>query len=162
VVNAVLLGAPFLQAKSRTSSPRTMTISPDPPRWPYFDSSDKRVSNKQPLGLDTFAGESTALARTPGPQIESPMSTGQSDAMFVFPPAQGNAGEFKNHLGVAYLRAALAREGMATEQYLNEKPGTIDSVATDILRRKCPIVGFTVYDSNGRLCIALAQSIKRR
>ena len=60
------------------------------------------------------------------------MSTGRSDVLFVFPPAPGNAGAFKNHLGVAYLRAALAREGMATVQYLNGNPGTIDAVAADI------------------------------
>ena len=90
------------------------------------------------------------------------MSMGRSDVVFVFPPAPGNAGAFKNHLGVAYLRAALARDGLATAQYLNQNPGTIDSVAADILRHKSPIVGFTVYDSNARLCIALAQSIKRR
>ncbi|MGC0777218.1 MAG: cobalamin-dependent protein, partial [Candidatus Acidiferrum sp.] len=90
------------------------------------------------------------------------MSTGRSDVLFVFPPAPGNAGAFKNHLGVAYLRAALARDGLATAQYLNGNPGTIDSVAADILQRKYPIVGFTVYDSNARLCIALAQSIKRQ
>jgi radical SAM superfamily enzyme YgiQ (UPF0313 family) len=90
------------------------------------------------------------------------MTTGRSDVLFVFPPASGNAGAFKNHLGVAYLRAALARDGLATAQYLNRNPGTIDSVAADILRRKSPIVGFTVYDSNARLSIALAQSIKRR
>lgn len=90
------------------------------------------------------------------------MSTGRSDVLFVFPPAPGNAGAFKNHLGVAYLRAALARDGLATAQYLNRNPGTIDSVAADILRRKSPIVGFTVYDSNARLSLALAQSIKGR
>jgi len=90
------------------------------------------------------------------------MSTSRSDVLFVFPPAPGNAGSFKNHLGVAYLRAALARDGMATAQYLNANPGTIDSVAADILQYNSPIVGFTVYDSNAGLCIALAQSIKRR
>ncbi len=90
------------------------------------------------------------------------MSTGTCDVLFVFPPAPGNAGAFKNHLGVAYLRAALARDGMATAQYVNPNPGTIDSVATDILRRKSPAVGFTVYDSNARLSLALAESIKQQ
>jgi anaerobic magnesium-protoporphyrin IX monomethyl ester cyclase len=90
------------------------------------------------------------------------MSAGKSDVLFVFPPAPGNPGAFKNHLGAAYLRAALARDGMATAQYLDRNPGTIDSVAADILRRKSPIVGFTVYDSNARLSIALAQSIKHQ
>lgn len=90
------------------------------------------------------------------------MSTGRSDVVFVFPPAPGNAGAFRNHLGVAYLRAALARDGMATTQYLNVNPGTIDLVAADILRRESPIVGFTVYDANARLSIALAQIIKQQ
>jgi radical SAM superfamily enzyme YgiQ (UPF0313 family) len=87
------------------------------------------------------------------------MTTG-SEVVFVFPPGPGNAGAFKNHLGAAYVRAALAREGMTTAQYLNASPGTIDQVATDIVEQKCPIVGFTVYDSNARLCLALSQSIK--
>ena len=84
----------------------------------------------------------------------------KNDILFVFPPAPGNIGAFECHLGVAYVRAALAREGMATAQYLSRCPGTIDAVAADIIGQKCPIVGFTVYDANARLCIALAQSIK--
>lgn len=90
------------------------------------------------------------------------MSTGHSDVLFVFSPAPGNAGAFKSHLGVAYLRAALAREGIATAQYLSGNPGTVNAVAADIIGQKCPIVGFTAYDANARLCIAIAQSIKRR
>lgn len=90
------------------------------------------------------------------------MNIGKSDILFVFPPAPGNVGAFRNHLGAAYLRAALAREGMATAQYLNARPGTIDAVAQDIIRQKCPIVGFTVYDANAPLSIAIAQCIKRR
>ena len=90
------------------------------------------------------------------------MGKAQSDILFVFPPAPGNPAAFRNHLGAAYLRAALARDGIATAQYLNESPGTIDSVAAAIIRWKCPVVGFTVYDTNARLSIALAQSIKRK
>src|SRR5271169_2026477 len=90
------------------------------------------------------------------------MSKGTSDVLFVFPPGSGNVGAFKNHLGVAYLRAALARQGMSTAQYLSANPGTVDAVAADIIRRKCSIVGFTVYDSNVRLCISIAQSIKQQ
>lgn len=90
------------------------------------------------------------------------MSIGKNDVLFVFPPAPRNAAAFKNHLGVAYLRAALAREGMATVQYLNSNPGPIDAVARDIIQQKCPIVGFTVYDTNAPLCISIAQSIKRQ
>jgi len=102
------------------------------------------------------------VGKDAGPQIELSMATDRSDVLFVFPPATGNAGAFKNHLGAAYILAALAKDGMATAQYLNPNPGTIDSVAADILRRKSPLVGFTVFDSNARLSVALAQSIKRR
>jgi radical SAM superfamily enzyme YgiQ (UPF0313 family) len=92
-------------------------------------------------------------------KIESPMANAHS-ILFVFPPAPGSAGAFRDHLGVAYLRASLARDGIATSQYVNENPGTIDAVAADIIRQKSPIVGFTVYDANARLSIAIAQSIK--
>ena len=87
---------------------------------------------------------------------------GSGDILFVFPPGPGTIGAFKNHLGVAYLRAALDREGIATAQYLSANPGTIDAVAADIIRQNCPLVGFTAYDSNARLCIPIAQSIKRQ
>jgi len=90
------------------------------------------------------------------------MSMSKNDILFVFAPGGGNAGVFRNHLGVAYLRAALARDGMASAQYLSANPGTVDAVAADILRKKCPVVGFTVYDTNAGLSLAIAQSIKRR
>ena len=86
----------------------------------------------------------------------------KSDIIFVFPPAPGTIGAFKRHLGVAYLRAALAHEGMTTDQYVSEKPRSVNAVAADIIGRKSPIVGFTVYDANARLCIAIARSIKRQ
>lgn len=85
-----------------------------------------------------------------------------TDILFVFPPAPGTTGAFKNHLGVAYLRAALAKEGIATAQYLNDSPSTVNEVATDIVKLGSPVVGFTVYDANARLSIAIAQSIKRQ
>ena len=90
------------------------------------------------------------------------MSMRNSDILFVFPPARGNVGVFESHLGVAYLRAALAQEGMSTIQYLSSTPGSVGAVAADIIRQKCPLVGFTVYDANAPLCIAIAQSIKRQ
>lgn len=90
------------------------------------------------------------------------MKTQTAEVVFVFPPAQGNVGAFKNHLGVAYLRTALAQKGIATVQYQNEHPGTIMAVASDILRYKPHIVGFTVYDSNFTLALALSREIKRQ
>ncbi len=83
-----------------------------------------------------------------------------SDIVFVFPPSYGNPGVFRQHLGVAYLRAALAQTGITTEQYCSEKPGCIDVVTKDILARKPGIVGFTVYDSNYPTALAIARRIK--
>ncbi len=80
----------------------------------------------------------------------------------MFPPAQGNLGAFRTHLGVSYLRAALAQEGIGSVQYLNSRPGTVDEVARDVLDLKPRIAGFTVYDANYALSIALARSIKRQ
>lgn len=84
----------------------------------------------------------------------------KSDIVFVFPPAHGNPGVFRQHLGVAYLRAALAPTGITTEQYCSEKPGSIDVVTKDILARNPGMVGFTVYDSNYPTALALARRIK--
>lgn len=84
-----------------------------------------------------------------------------TDIVFMFPPAQGNVGKFRAHLGVAYLRTALAQEGIASVQYLNSRPGTVDEVARDVLDLNPRVVGFTVYDANYALSVALARSIKR-
>ena len=40
------------------------------------------------------------------------MKPNASDVIFVFPPATGNIGAFKEHLGVAYLRTVLGRDGI--------------------------------------------------
>ena len=90
------------------------------------------------------------------------MRMDESDVLFVFPPGPRSGGSFSGHLGVAYLRAALARRGMKTAQYLNTKPGPIDAVSAHIIRQRSPIIGFTVYDRNAHLSIAIAESIKRQ
>ncbi|MBN1980280.1 MAG: B12-binding domain-containing radical SAM protein, partial [Chitinivibrionales bacterium] len=90
------------------------------------------------------------------------MADNASDILFLFPPAHGNPGAFKNHLGVSYLRAALARDGIATSFYTNDLPTTIAGVAADIIKCKPHIVGFTVYDANFSVSLALAKQIKQR
>lgn len=90
------------------------------------------------------------------------MSDQPADILFLFPPAHGNLGVFKSHLGVAYLRAALAREGISSHQYLNLHPGTVGEIAEDVVRHRSPLVGFTVYDANLSLSVALARAIKQR
>jgi radical SAM superfamily enzyme YgiQ (UPF0313 family) len=90
------------------------------------------------------------------------MSGSSNDIVFVFPPANGRIGSFINHLGVGYLRAALAESGIKSCQYLNPQPGTIGEVARDLLALKPGIIGFTAYDSNFRLCLSIARSIKQQ
>jgi radical SAM superfamily enzyme YgiQ (UPF0313 family) len=82
------------------------------------------------------------------------------DVVFVFPPASGHVGAFGNHLGAAYLRAALARDGISTDQYLDESPGPVDVVVGRILKKRPRIVGFTVYDANLPLALALSRRIR--
>lgn len=90
------------------------------------------------------------------------MNSRPTDIVFMFPPAQGNLGKFRAHLGVSYLRTALAQQGIASVQYLNSRPGTVDEVARDVLDLNPGVVGFTVYDANYALSVALARSIKRK
>jgi len=90
------------------------------------------------------------------------MKTKPADVVFVFPPAYENLGAFRNHLGVSYLRAALAHEYISTVQYLHPNPGTVDEVADDVLKHRPGTVGFTVYDTNFALAIAIARSIKQK
>ena len=90
------------------------------------------------------------------------MSVPVPDIVFVFPPAQGSVDSFCDHLGVGYLRAALAVSGIKSWQYQNRRPGTIGEVARDLLLLKPGMIGFTVYDANFRLCLSLARSIKQQ
>lgn len=82
--------------------------------------------------------------------------------VFAFPPATENGGSFVSHLGVAYLRAKLAEAGFRSSQYINLQPGTISEVARDVLTRQPGIVGFTAYDANFPLCLALARGLKQQ
>ncbi len=90
------------------------------------------------------------------------MLTSAHDIVFAFPPAKGNSGSFASHLGVAYLRAVLARRGITSCQYINPNPGTIAETARDLLALRPGIVGFTAYDRNFGLCLSIARSIKRQ
>ena len=85
----------------------------------------------------------------------------RNDVVFVFPPASGRAGSFANHLGVGYLRAALAESGIKSGQYLNDHPGTVGEVARDLLSLKPGIIGFTAYNDNFPLCLSIARAVKQ-
>lgn len=83
------------------------------------------------------------------------------DVVFAFPSARGQRGSFGSHLGVGYLRAALAESGLRSVQYLNPRPGTLAEVARDLVALRPGILGLTVYDANAPLCLALARCVKR-
>src|SRR5579864_1397500 len=85
-----------------------------------------------------------------------------ADVVFAFPPATGNQGSFVGHLGVGYLRAALAEAGIKSSQYLNARPGAIRDVVDDLLAFKPGVVGFTAYDANFPMCLSIARSLKQR
>ena len=89
-------------------------------------------------------------------------SVSANDIVFVFPPAYDYVGSFSDHLGVGYLRAAMAKAGIKSCQYLNPQPGTIGEVARDLLALRPGIIGFTAYDANFRLCLAIGRSLKQQ
>ena len=93
-------------------------------------------SGRLALGCAALLGGVAA----PPPLPDATMSSELGDIAFVFPPAHGNLGSFRSHLGVAYLRAALAKNGFSTVQYLNLNPRTAAEVAEDVLRDRKSVV----------------------
>ena len=89
------------------------------------------------------------------------MPVAPPDVVFIFPPAYGNAGCFKDHLGVSYLRAQLAEVGITSRQYVNPCPGTIKQVVRELIAMRAGIVGLTAYHSNFPLCLAIAKGVKQ-
>jgi radical SAM superfamily enzyme YgiQ (UPF0313 family) len=81
------------------------------------------------------------------------------DALFVMPPG-GVVPFFSEHLGTAFLRAMLARAGIASQQYLPERNVTVQAFARFLAERRPAIVGFTAYESNLRACRAMARAAR--
>jgi radical SAM superfamily enzyme YgiQ (UPF0313 family) len=79
---------------------------------------------------------------------------------FMFPPALNNRP--MHHLGIAYIQAFLARQGITSQQILPRTGNTLVEVAEQLLAAEAPIVGFCCYDINFYLVRALASLIKRR
>ncbi len=83
------------------------------------------------------------------------------DIAFLFPPSAGAKGGFSTHLGVGYLRARLASEGIESTQFLSDRPGVPQDVASAVLNQGPKVVGFTVYDSNLIISLNIAERIRR-
>jgi len=90
------------------------------------------------------------------------MSASANDIVFTFPPAYNHVGSFTGHLGVGYLRAALAKSGIKSCQYLNPRPGTIGEVVRDLVVLKPGMIGFTAYNANFPLCLSIAKRLKQQ
>jgi radical SAM superfamily enzyme YgiQ (UPF0313 family) len=82
------------------------------------------------------------------------------DLLFVVPPG-GQTASFPEHLGVAFLRAMLAREGVRAEQLLPPRNLSAHGLAAILEARRPPIVGVTVYESNLRACRAVTAVVRR-
>jgi anaerobic magnesium-protoporphyrin IX monomethyl ester cyclase len=78
----------------------------------------------------------------------------------LFPPGLGDVGHWHPHLGMGYLQAALAGRGVLATQFLPPAGAGAAQVSDKILSRRPRVVGFSVYDSNLRACLNLANRIK--
>jgi anaerobic magnesium-protoporphyrin IX monomethyl ester cyclase len=79
--------------------------------------------------------------------------------LFVMPPG-GVIPSYKEHLGIAFLRAMLARSGIAAEQYLPARSEALPAFARLLATRRPRVVGFTAYESNLRGCRAMARVVR--
>jgi anaerobic magnesium-protoporphyrin IX monomethyl ester cyclase len=79
--------------------------------------------------------------------------------LFVLPPG-GVTPWFAEHLGTAFLRAVLARAGIASEQLLPARNPSVGELARMIRERRPALVGVTAYESNLRACRALVRAVR--
>jgi anaerobic magnesium-protoporphyrin IX monomethyl ester cyclase len=83
----------------------------------------------------------------------------RTSVVFVLPPG-GVTPWFAEHLGTAYLRAVLARAGIASAQYLPPRNPSLAGFARALRERRPALVGFTAYESNLRTCRAMARVVR--
>jgi radical SAM superfamily enzyme YgiQ (UPF0313 family) len=83
-----------------------------------------------------------------------------SRVLFLLPPG-GVAPWFAEHLGTAFLRAVLARDGIASEQLLPARNPSLPELARMVRERRPAFVGLTAYESNLRACRALVQVVRQ-
>lgn len=83
----------------------------------------------------------------------------RTTVLFVLPPG-GVTPHFVEHLGTAFLRTVLARAGIASAQYLPAANPSLAGFARVLRERRPAVVGFTAYESNLRLCRAMARTAR--
>lgn len=79
--------------------------------------------------------------------------------VFVLPPG-GLVPYFSEHLGTAFLRAVLARAGIAARAYLPRRNTSLAEFATFLRETRPRVVGLTAYETNLRACAALAGVVR--
>lgn len=86
---------------------------------------------------------------------------GSPSAVFVMPPG-GVVPYFAEHLGTAFLRTMLAREGIPSAQYLPRRNVPLPAFARFLSEHRPAVVGLTAYESNLRGCRAMARAVRER
>jgi len=87
------------------------------------------------------------------------MFTESARILFVVPPG-GVDPHFSEHLGAAYLRAVLARRGIASRQYLPDRNPSLQTFARTLEEWRPGVVGLSAYESNLRACRALVGVVR--
>jgi len=87
------------------------------------------------------------------------MAADQASVLFAMPPG-GQVPRFSEHIGTAFLRAVLAREGISARQYLPDANPTLRGFATTLAEERPAVVGFTAYETNLRACRAMIRTVR--
>jgi hypothetical protein len=102
-----------------------------------------------------------ASTRAPRTAAARPRGSVQArcDVLFLAPPG-GQTDRFAEHLGVAYLRAVLGRDGVRARQLLPERNPSAVGLAAALGEARPAMVGLTVYESNLHACRAAARVVR--
>ncbi|MCP4219514.1 MAG: radical SAM protein, partial [bacterium] len=88
----------------------------------------------------------------------------KTEMVFVYPQfndvIKGYVEAFTFSLSTAYIRAYLAGKGLHTEQYLQNRPGTVRQCAREIIAMGADIIGFSCVDSTLYYSILVADAVK--
>lgn len=87
------------------------------------------------------------------------MTVAKASVLFAMPPG-GGIPSFSEHIGTAFLRAVLAREGIAARQYLPTANPTLRSFSAFLEDQRPVAVGFTAYETNLRACRAMIRTVR--
>ncbi len=89
------------------------------------------------------------------------MNDDSIDIAFSFPPG-GNFWNFQPHLGVAYIQAYMAKNGINSKQVIPPIGSTLSDCVDLLLSTDAKIIGFTCYDHNYFMVRTIASFIKRK